>query len=75
MPKSRDQVKDHRRRLTRYAHELARSGRFENADAVIAAIRDHEDFYASSHESWSFRAALNALCARARAKAVGGDPT
>jgi hypothetical protein len=48
-----------RRRLSRYAHKLARSGRFESAEAVVSEIRGHEDFDHASHEAPSFLAALS----------------
>jgi hypothetical protein len=51
-----------RRRLSRYAHKLARSGRFESAEAVISEIRGHEDFDQTSHEAGFFLAALSAIC-------------
>ena len=51
-----------RRRLSRYAHKLARSGRFESAEAVISEIRGHEDFDQASHEAASFLAALSVIC-------------
>jgi hypothetical protein len=43
-----------RRRLSRDAHKLARSGRFESAEAVISEIRGHEDFDQTSHEAGFF---------------------
>ena len=55
-------TRSHRRRLTRYAHRLARSGRYENAMAVIEELRSHKDFDPASHENSAFRAALEAIC-------------
>jgi hypothetical protein len=54
--------------LTRYAHKLARSGRHENAEAVISEIGDHKDFDPASHEAPAFRAALDAICNVAKSK-------
>jgi hypothetical protein len=55
----------------RYAHELARSGRYENAEAVISEIRGHKDFHPLSHEAAAFRAALSAICNVAKSKQNG----
>jgi hypothetical protein len=55
-----------RAKLTRKAHKLARSGRYENAAAVIEAIRQDEDFHPNSHETSAFRGALDAICKRAK---------
>jgi hypothetical protein len=57
--------------LTRYAHELARSGRYENAEAVICEIRGHKNFDPASHEAGAFRAALSAICDLAKSKRNG----
>ena len=51
-----------RRRLSRYAHKLARSGRFESAEAFVSEIRGHEDFDQGSHEAAPFLAALSVIC-------------
>jgi hypothetical protein len=61
-------TRSHRRRLTRYAHVLARSGRYENAVAIIEELRSHKDFDPASHENSTFRAALGAICKFARSK-------
>ena len=61
-------TRSHRRRLTRYAHVLARSGRYENAVAVLEELRSHKDFDPASHENSTFRAALGAICKFARSK-------
>jgi hypothetical protein len=59
----------HRRaKLVRHAHELARSGKYEDAASVIEAIRSHADFHPSSHEASAFRGALNALCKLAKVR-------
>jgi hypothetical protein len=64
-----------RRRLTRHAYELARSGQYENAEAVISEIRDHKDFDRPSHEAGVFRSALGAICDVANGKRNGRFPT
>jgi hypothetical protein len=61
----------HRRRLTRYAHQLARSGKYDSAEAVISAIRGHTDFDSAWHEAGAFRTALDAICAVAKKKREG----
>jgi hypothetical protein len=60
-----------RRSLSRYAHALARSGKFENAEAVISEIRVHAHFDPASHETSTFRTALNAICDVAKRKQDG----
>jgi hypothetical protein len=60
-----------RQRLTRHIHELARSGQYENAEAVISEFRVHEDFDAASHEAGAFRTALNIICDLAKRKRDG----
>jgi hypothetical protein len=55
-----------RAKLTRRAHELARSGAYKDAAAVTDAIRSHGDFHPDSHETWTFRGALDAICKRAK---------
>jgi hypothetical protein len=64
-------IRAHRRSLARYAHDLARSGRYENAEAVISDIRSHKDFDPASHEAGAFRAALSAICDVANRKRNG----
>jgi hypothetical protein len=65
-------TKHRRAKLTRAAHELARSGKYEDADAVIEAIRSHEDFHPDSHETGTFRAALDAICRTVRTRSRSG---
>ena len=60
-----------RGRLSRYAHALARSGKFESAEAVVTEIRSHKDFDPASHEAGAFLAALSAVCDIAKRKRNG----
>ena len=60
-----------RRRLSRLAYELARSGKFASAEAVISELRGHKDFDPASHEAGAFRAALSVICDVANRKRHG----
>jgi hypothetical protein len=55
--------------LTRHAYVLARSGKYDDASAIIEAIRSHEHFQPAWHESATFKSSLNAICAEARKRA------
>jgi hypothetical protein len=66
MERKKDQAVRHRAKLTREAHELARTGKYDDAEAVIETIRSHKDFHPASHEARSFRGALDAICKRAK---------
>jgi len=66
-----ERTRARRRRLSRYAHQLARSGKFESAEAVISEIRGHKDFDPASHEAGVFRTALSAICDVAKRKRNG----
>jgi hypothetical protein len=60
-----------RGRLSRYAHVLARSGKYESAEAIISEIRSHEGYDPATHEAGAFRAALGAICDIANRKRNG----
>ena len=62
MPTLTELIRSHRRRLTRRAYALARTGRYGNAEAVIQEIKGHKDFHPDSHDTATFRAALNSIC-------------
>jgi hypothetical protein len=59
-------TRSHRRRLTRHAHKLARSGRYDGHAAIIAEIRQHQDFHAPTHEDQLLLSQLDLLCSYAR---------
>jgi hypothetical protein len=58
-------TKSQRRRLTRRAHKLARSGQYQGYAAIIAEIRKHQDFHAPTHENQLLLFQLDLVCSYA----------
>ncbi len=54
--------------LLEHARKLARSGEHADADSVMAAMQDIEDFTEVQHwfQDWAFRHQLDRLCTLAR---------